>query len=140
MKNIHISRYFITGVHPFISRGSFNDFFRRKFTGELSKYRGSWQCFRKNTGEKIERMLKQGIPVIFSYYSFAKRPLKLYYSLSGSSCTEVNSHYMVITGCIGSADKKRYVISSWGRKYYINASDFLSRASIFTNIFYIRQG
>ena len=94
-------------------------------------------------------MLSNDIPVVFAYYSNDDE-LNLYESTDLTNFTlkqPIKSHYMVITGIIEFSDgvvgitkhKTLYEVSSWGKKYYIDAETYLSNLSPFSNILNIYE-
>ncbi|MDE6663359.1 MAG: cellulose binding domain-containing protein [Lachnospiraceae bacterium] len=96
----------------------------------------------------IERMLKEDIPVVFSYHSFNKYDrIRLYSSLENAK-NDIESdqdqtplsHYMTIIGLHKYAgghplqDKYILEVVSWGKVYYIDYDMYAKKLSIFSNI------
>ena len=109
-------------------------------------YTASWNfsTSQSDCQGNIKRMLSNDIPVVFAYYNNDEE-LDLYITTNLTNFTvaqTVKSHYMVITGIIEFSDdvvditkhKTLYEVSSWGKKYYIDAEKYLSNLSPFSNI------
>ena len=144
----------ITGVYPFMIPNSLQSVFNDVFNICNIKYRASWapKYSQYGTYRYIEEMIKNNLPVIFSYDShFFNKELPLYVKNSNNTfkkAASIKSHYMVITGIIRYTDnvvnknKNRYrimlEISSWGKKYYIDYDEYNEKTSFYSNILYIR--
>lgn len=95
-------------------------------------------------GRKIEAMISQKLPVVFSYYSSDDDEIMLYYSEKGAEKRtgkkeSTNSHYMTIIGYSrvpGDGKSYSYVLKvvSWGKIYYINYDEYADKLSCFSNI------
>lgn len=109
-------------------------------------YTASWNfsCSQADCKRDIKRMLLNDIPVVFSYYNNDEK-LDLYVTtnlMDFTAAKTAESHYMVITGIVEFSDdvvditkhKTLFEVSSWGKKYYIDAEKYLSNLSPFSNI------
>ena len=86
-----------------------------------------WGCAGKNLYAQIGRMLREGIPVVLaigpnSPNLFGKHRLNLYRKRSDAFvlAETTKAHYVTVTGM----DDKWLKISSWGREYYLNRSEY----------------
>lgn len=118
----------------------------------LRKYKLPYTAFWAVSGKKfwprLEELLAQDIPVVFSVgpnfpaiwqnqrlQFYGKRADGSYYT----ACT-VKSHYITVTGC----DESWLRISSWGREYYIKRAEYDSyirehSAALVSNILMLRR-
>lgn len=98
----------------------------------------------KKVNRNILENLDQNIPVVASFCSYftRRKDLKngIRFYTNEKEWQNVKSHYFVITGAYTMYDSSRntydtwYAVSSWGRKYYICAEEFLSSLNYTTNI------
>ena len=146
-----ISTGMISGVWPAFIPSSYNGAINDAFEVCGIDYTASWNfsCSQEKCKKDIKRMLSNDIPVVFAYYSNDDE-LNLYESTDLTNFTlkqPIKSHYMVITGIIEFSDgvvgitkhKTLYEVSSWGKKYYIDAETYLSNLSPFSNILNIYE-
>lgn len=89
----------------------------------------------------IEEMLNKDIPVTASYFVFLRSRQLDFYTYENSKLyksTSCTSHYFNIIDVVDipENDDKYFVVSSWGKKYYIKVADWINRLSFFTNILY----
>lgn len=111
-------------------------------------YLAFWAVSGKKFGARLEELLKQDIPVVFSVGPnfpaiWQKQRLRFYSKRADGryvpSCS-VKSHYITATGC----DEKWFRISSWGKEYYINREEYDSyikehSAAMVNNILMLRR-
>ena len=111
-------------------------------------YRAFWAVSGKKFWSRIEELLSQDIPVIFSIGPnfpalWGKHRLRFYKKRPDGSYVPSSSaiaHYVTATGC--DADWLR--ISSWGSEYYIKRSEYDEyvrrySASLVSNILMLRK-
>lgn len=106
-----------------------------------------WGVSPRNLWERIEEMLSQDIPVIISVgpnfpLIWQKHKTNLYAERNGDirKVSSVRAHFMTVTGL----DDKWLVLSSWGRKYYIDRDEYRQyvskhSGSFASNIVYIKS-
>lgn len=106
-----------------------------------------WCFTRSGMWEKIERMLKNDIPVIMSVgpnfpVLWGKKRTSFYVPTPNGlrAVTGARAHYFTVTGM----DENWLRISSWGRLYYLNRSEFEAyvnqhSAGFISNILYIEK-
>ena len=100
----------------------------RYFSKEKLPYRAIWNIRGKKILSKIDSMLSNDIPVIFSVGPnfpkfWGKQTVKLYKKTAQGNyipATKVKAHYMIITG----RDDMWIQISSWGKEYYMNFIEY----------------
>ena len=111
---------------------------KKKF-GKTYSVRWAGAGFRKKAVmNEITRMLKEGLPVICSYFSFSKKGLALYRtSDTDRPCSYVNNHYMRIYDY--SKKSGLFTFISWGQSFFVRADDYLSHIGPFTNILVIKK-
>ncbi len=91
--------------------------------------------------EFICEMLEKNLPVTASYFAF-KKIFFYQYDEKENNMKQVNSckaHYFNITGLIEWQEISYFVVSSWGKEYYIKVEDWMRHRSCFSNILYIRE-
>lgn len=142
----------IAGLHPAAMQRGLGSFLK----ANNSAYgRVKWARYGRIAGvmrkqkilDEIERMLKEDIPVVFSYHSFLKKEIRLYTSLHNAKehvKTEgdgrATSHYMTIIGLyrypVGQQQDDRYILKvvSWGSVYYIDYEMYARKLDYFSNI------
>lgn len=131
------------GVNNLVLVGGINLFFKHC----AYPFKAAWTLTGAKRKERIEDMLSGNIPVIFTVgkdfpFLWHKHRLNLYSAFPDGSKRKtgsVKSHYMTITAI----DDEWLTVSSWGRKYYVNLSeyeDFSRRYSnnVLCNIVYIK--
>ena len=149
-----ISNGNITGAYPTFIPTSIQSVFNDVFDTCDLPYNATWglSCDFVKTYVRIEKMVRNNIPVIFSFDNgFSDEKLKLYTSTDEKSYSfnmddAVSSHYMAVTGIIEYSDEiadrirhqRMLEISSWGKKYYIDFDEYAPFMSPFTNILYIQ--
>lgn len=149
-----ISNGNITGAYPTFIPTSIQSVFNDVFDTCNLPYNATWglSCDFVKTYVRIEKMVRNNIPVIFSFYNgFSDERLKLYTSIDEKSYSfnmndAVSAHYMTVTGIIEYSDeiadrighKRMLEISSWGKKYYIDFDEYAPFMSPFANILYIQ--
>lgn len=100
----------------------------RYFHKNGMNYRSFWCLSEKKMIARIDAMLDQGIPVIFSVGPnfpkiWGKEKLSLYRKDGQGNYAEAaktKAHYMIITG----RDGRWLEVSSWGKKYYIHKAEY----------------
>ncbi len=109
--------------------------------------RAKWCISHEKLFERIEEMLKNDLPVIFSVGAnfplfWGKHRCHLYIK-DENGCmrpgASTKAHFMTVTGM----DEKFLRVSSWGNEYYISRCEYLSYtrrygSSITSNIMYIK--
>ena len=146
-----ISTGMISGVWLAFIPTSYNGVINDVFEICGADYTASWNfsCSQDDCKSDIKRMLSNDIPVVFAYYNNDEK-LDLYETTNLTDFTAaktVESHYMVITGIVEFSDdvvditkhKTLFEVSSWGKKYYIDAEKYLSNLSPFSNILNIYE-
>lgn len=131
------------GINGIMLAGGLNRFFRRY---DLP-FRASWGMGSGKLFNEIEEMIAKDIPVILSIgpnfpLFWQKHELDLYSTRADGTffrSSSVKSHYVTVTGI----DEQRLYISSWGRPYSIERSEYLNyirrrSGSIVSNIVKIR--
>ena len=99
----------------------------------------------------IERMLRDNVPVVFSYYNMDEdEKISLYLDMEkvikGKFETGTNSHYMTITGLYKHINtdtlEEKYILRvvSWGTEYYIDFNEYVQKLSYFSNILSAYEG
>ncbi|MCR5310980.1 MAG: hypothetical protein K6E32_06155 [Lachnospiraceae bacterium] len=90
-------------------------------------YIAFWGISRRRRDKRIRQMLSDNIPVCLSIGPnfpniFGKHFVTLYRKQGGNYLpdTNINAHYVSVTGI----DDDWYEISSWGRRLYINKSEY----------------
>lgn len=141
------------GLYPWKMAGGFRDFLTANGrSGKRVKWAGYGRVFgrirKKKILDEIERMLRENIPVVFSYHSFAGDNIILYDSIreaadnvSGKeNPAGTDSHYMTMVGLYkflrGQSGQYEYILQvvSWGRIYYINYGQYAKKLDYFSNI------
>ncbi|SNU09360.1 hypothetical protein SAMN06297422_1264 [Lachnospiraceae bacterium] len=121
-------------------------------------YHARWAVWPSRMLDTIKSMLDDDIPVILSIGPgfFRKNKLKFYRKNKNASgedtykaVTETKDHYVTVTGVIEAKlqDKNDITlleISSWGKKYYVNYSEYQAFVRkndnyYFSNILYIKK-
>lgn len=136
---------FSGGISGFKLFWSFNRIARKKGW----KLRAKWGMSRKKLLPRIEEMLSRDIPVILCIPMMVRKKDKneglwLYHISDGSRAVFTKAHYVTITGMIQKNGILYYEISSWGKKYYINVSEYDAlihthfMGTILGNILYIK--
>ena len=97
---------------------------------------------KKLIGKLMEKMLKNNIPIVASYYVFNKKnKLDLYTYNSKNKSFEksvgIKRHYFNIVGVTRRNGKDMLIISTWGEKYYAEYDQWVKKLSIFSNILYV---
>lgn len=109
------------------------------------KWHGKSSVLRAEVLELITGMLRENLPVVFSYHTFDKRDgLILYENMEqaiekgGGNNPSVDSHYMTIIGLyeVRSKEDVNYLLQvvSWGKIYYVRYEDYSKKLNYFTNI------
>lgn len=117
-----------------------------------------WGISGRKLPLRIEEMIRNDIPVILNVPKLSippknRRDKLNFYILrdvegSGPVLTRGAStaaHFVVVTGVFREGDKTYYQISSWGKKYYIDADEFAAftkktlLGGVLGNILYIRK-
>lgn len=95
----------------------------------------------------VTSMLDNDIPISASYYVFNKKNTLNFYVYDDSKKTMIkasgcSSHYFNITGIKDVAENmettKYFIISSWGKKYYIKVNEWIEKLSYFSNILFVK--
>ena len=107
-----------------------------------------WCVSHEKLFERIEEMLSNDLPVIFSVGAnfplfWGKKKVNLYtLGQNGNKVISAGtrSHFMTVTGL----DDEFFQLSSWGIKYYINRKEYLAYvkvhgSSITSNIMYLKK-
>ena len=131
------------GINGLMLALGLNRIFRRRHL----PYHAVWAISENRLWERVREMLLRDLPVILSIGPnfpavWKKDRLPLYSKRENGSfirSSSAKSHYVSVTGL----DDEWARISSWGREYYINRTeydDFVRRHSsrIFSNILYIK--
>ena len=110
-------------------------------------YMAAWCVSPRNLWARIERMLREDIPVIISVgpnfpLVWQKHKANLYAERAGDirRVSSAKAHFMTVTAI----DDKWLTLSSWGRKYYMSRSEYeqyvsMHSGSFASNIVYIRK-
>lgn len=110
-------------------------------------YVAVWGVSPKNLWLRIAEMLDRDIPVIIGVgpnfpLIWQKHKTNLYAERAGDirKVSSVKSHFMTVTGM----DEKWLILSSWGRKYYIDRNEYREyvskhSGSFASNIVYIKS-
>lgn len=110
-------------------------------------YIALWGVSPRNLWERIREMLCADIPVIISVgpnfpLVWQKNKTTLYAERSGDirKVSSVRAHFMTVTGM----DDKWLILSSWGRKYYMDRNEYKEYVSkhsgcFASNIVYIKS-
>lgn len=109
-------------------------------------YRARWGVRRGKLAGCVKEMLGHNIPVIFAvgpHYPFArKKTVGLYRSADSDAMpvSSVSGHYMTILGMTDD----NFILTSWGKLYYMRISEFLDYASryslpVVSSILYVRK-
>ena len=110
-------------------------------------YRAFWGVKINKLYREMERMLREGIPVVLAIGPnfpnlFGKHKLSLYDKRNGkyAPTLETKAHYVTVTGF----DDKWIRISSWGKQYFINREEYalyIKKYSLplFSNILLIKR-
>lgn len=90
----------------------------------------------------MEKMLRNNIPIVASYYVFNKKnKLDLYTYDEENGAFEksagIRRHYFNIIGLTKREGKELLVISTWGGRYYAYYDQWIKKLSIFSNILYV---
>ncbi len=141
----------------------------KKITG--GRYWARWAVLPQNILSRIKEMLSNDIPVVLAIGPgmFRKNKLTFYNKLNGTDgsiifkpITKTKDHYVTVTGVeeyivtsngsngnkqdrIDDSNSKTMLeISSWGKKYYVNYSDYIDYVKkndnyYFSNILYIKK-
>lgn len=128
---------------------------RKKLREETgAKYRARWFVRPSKMLDRIKEMLDNDLPIIFAIGPgfFRKNKVNLYYKEERDGkvifkpVTKTKDHYVTITGVeeYPDNDKTMLEISSWGRKYYVNYSEYKNYVKkndnyYFSNILYIKK-
>ncbi|MBR3515958.1 MAG: hypothetical protein IKO10_06550 [Lachnospiraceae bacterium] len=110
-----------------------------------------WAPTLSKTGmiSRIETMISNGIPVVFSYHSFIE-DIRMYGSdkdaitMGDNKLQSPRSHYMTIIGYTkylrDNGKDYGYIlkVESWGNIYYINYDEYAKKISILSNILEIK--
>jgi len=81
----------------------------------------------------IKHLIRKNKPVILSigpnrYNPFGKKGISMYVEKDGNIKTSirenVHSHYVTVTGVRNVRGKEYLVVSSWGKKYYIDYREY----------------
>lgn len=102
----------------------------RYFRKHRLPYLAYWCISRKKMISRMDEMLERDIPIIFAVGPnfpkiWGKKAVKLYRkNKTGEYVTasKVRAHYMIVTG----RDGRWIRVSSWGKEYYIDYSEFLA--------------
>ena len=110
-------------------------------------YRAVWMLSGQKLWERVEEMLHRDLPVILSigpnFPAFwANDRLPFYVQTSDGvfrKAAATKGHYVTVTGI----DDNWVQISSWGRKFYINRTEYMHYTRehsnfVFSNILYLR--
>lgn len=98
----------------------------RYFHRHRMPFHAAWCCSREKALRRMEQMLDEDIPVIFSVgpdfpLLWQKHPLSLYASPDAEKpCASVRAHYMVAAGMTSSWLE----LSSWGHRYFLPLADW----------------
>ncbi len=124
-----LRRNFFPVIPPFGTSGfgialGLNAYFR-KYRVPL---RARWSVWGADIWDSVKQMLSNDLPVILAIgqnapFFWTKHKLKLYVRQADGwyrPSATVKAHYVVITGI----DHRWIRVSSWGREYYINRSEF----------------
>ncbi|MCR5210584.1 MAG: hypothetical protein K6C99_10270 [Lachnospiraceae bacterium] len=136
---------YIIGVTPF----DMTDGIKKYLCENNSPYKNAtWAPTNNKAGtiDKIETMISNGIPVVFSYYN-TEVDLFMYPDSENAKMKTENikfqrcdSHYMTIIGYTKYWDEVtneyKYIlkIESWGKIYYINYDKYAESLSYYSNI------
>lgn len=144
-----LCRRYTPVLYPIGTNGVFlaagmNAYFRRN----KIRLRASWCCGLKKLRERLGSMLENDLPVIlaigpnFPFMSSNRHKVALYVKAGGRMIrkTEVNAHYVTVTGMEGEWLR----VSSWGSEFYINIDEYELYARkhsnpLFTNVMLVRQ-
>ncbi len=92
----------------------------------------------------IENMLDNDLPIVASYFTFNKNKVLDFYEFDSANHNvkkngSIAGHYFNITGIVKLEDTndRYFVVSSWGKMYYIKIEEWLKKISYFTNVLYI---
>lgn len=102
----------------------------RKFTGRHTAYYPLRFISRNALLDIIVRSLSDGLPPMISVYN--PHGFSIEHECGGSE--RIKAHYMTVTGVI-LGEKRTLVISSWGKKYYIDYDVFYNN-----NRFLLKRG
>lgn len=106
-----------------------------------------WGIGKRKLWEKTAKMLAADIPVIIgvgpNYPLFWKKNGVTLYQKKGEQYVEngtVCGHYMIVTAM----DEEWLLVSSWGKKYYINKAEYIAYIrkysnSLFCNVLCVRR-
>lgn len=145
------------GLYPWKMAGGLRDFLTANgCAGKKVTWAANGRIFgrikKRKVLDEVERMLREDIPVVFSYHSFAGDQIILYDSIQeaadnasrSDAPASADSHYMTIIGLYkspgGRPGQYEYFLQvvSWGRVYYINYEQYAKKLDYFSNILSVR--
>lgn len=145
-----------TGLNPLLMASGFSSFLKENGNEHNFVIWAAGASLRKSVQKKavlnkIEEMLENNIPVVFSYYSSDKEEgINMYldwwdvYNDGAKYDQFPHSHYMTITGLMKVLDqdtmeyKTVLKVVSWGEVYYIDYDEYADKLSYFSNILVVK--